>query len=149
MSVEILNAPVSAEDAHALNRLLGQLSSGAKVRSSREFNAALDQAAQEQGAVVVIRDQCGLIVASASLFVSRTLLASFGHIEDVVVDEEYRGRGFGNELMAFLIRRAKWLELERLDLTSRESHSAAHALYQKLGFQIRDTTCYRLRLASK
>lgn len=102
-----MSAPVSDEDARALNRLLGQLSPRAKERTHREFDEVFNRAMREQGAVAVVRDQSGLIVATASLLVTMTLMESLGHIEDVVVDEKHRGRGLGEELMAFLIRRAK------------------------------------------
>lgn len=105
-----------------------------------------------------------------------------GRIEDVVIDEQHRGRGLGERLIKELIRRAKdrccrYVELtvpartfgegirssaepkpiaeKRPDatpaarggrFTSRPQRKAANLLYQKLGFQRRETNVYRLSL---
>jgi ribosomal protein S18 acetylase RimI-like enzyme len=64
-------------------------------------------------------------------------------IEDVVVDEDVRGGGVG----ALLVRRALDLAFESgartVDLTSRPSREAANRLYQRLGFELRETNVYR------
>jgi ribosomal protein S18 acetylase RimI-like enzyme len=55
-------------------------------------------------------------------------------IEDVVVDESQRGRGFGNELVKFAIEYSKSLDARSVALTSRPSRVEANELYKKLGF---------------
>ena len=67
-------------------------------------------------------------------------------IEDVVVDESQRGKGFGKELMLFAIDFAKSIGAKAIELTSRPSRIAANQLYQKLGFVIHETNLYRYPL---
>ncbi len=67
-------------------------------------------------------------------------------IEDVVVDEMYRGKGIGELLILKCIDYAKSNKVFQIDLTSRPSRVSANHLYQKLGFKQRETNVYRLVL---
>ena len=69
-------------------------------------------------------------------------------IEDVVVDEGARGRGAGEALVAAAIESARARGARTVDLTSRRSREAAHHLYERMGFEVRDTSVYRLPLES-
>ena len=64
-------------------------------------------------------------------------------IEDVVVDEDARGRGVGEALTRRALEDARRAGARTVDLTSRPSREAAHALYQRVGFVERDTNVYR------
>jgi GNAT superfamily N-acetyltransferase len=59
----------------------------------------------------------------------------FGLIEDVYVDEAYRGKGIGSELVKKVIETAQELNCYKLIATSRLSRTKVHELYQKLGFE--------------
>lgn len=67
------------------------------------------------------------------------------HIEDVVVDDAYRGQGIARALLASAIEKARALGARTLDLTSRPSRESAHRLYESLGFELRDTDVMRLQ----
>lgn len=67
-------------------------------------------------------------------------------IEDVIVDESHREKGYGKDLMLFAIDYAKNKGIKQIDLTSRPMRFAANQLYQKLGFVIRETNVYRFNL---
>ena len=67
-------------------------------------------------------------------------------IEDVVVDAEARGRGVGEALTREAVRVAGTHGARTVDLTSRPSREAANRLYQRLGFERRDTNVYRLSI---
>jgi ribosomal protein S18 acetylase RimI-like enzyme len=67
-------------------------------------------------------------------------------VEDVVVDEALRGKGYGMDLMQYAIDYARSAGAEHLDLTSRPWRIAANRLYQKLGFALRETNVYRYNL---
>ena len=64
-------------------------------------------------------------------------------IEDVVVDEAAGGRGIGTALTRAAIEHAAEHGARTVDLTSRPSREAANHLYQKMGFERRDTNVYR------
>jgi ribosomal protein S18 acetylase RimI-like enzyme len=64
-------------------------------------------------------------------------------IEDVVVDETQRGKGFGKELILFAINYSKGLGAMTIGLTSRPSRIAANGLYQRIGFIQYETNVYK------
>lgn len=88
----------------------------------------------------------GRIVGTALLAIMRTVSHVNGQIEDVVVDEAYRGRHIAKELLMRLIVHARLLEVERIDLGSEPHRAAANHLYTAFGFVLRDTNLYRLVL---
>lgn len=55
----------------------------------------------------------------------------------MVVDEKYRGRGFGTMLINEAIQDSKNKGLERLELDSAFHREKAHEFYMKLGFEKR------------
>ncbi len=67
-------------------------------------------------------------------------------IEDVVVDEGQRGKGYGKVISEKLIERSKARGARVIQLSSRFSRIAANALYQKLGFQLHETNSYHMKL---
>jgi ribosomal protein S18 acetylase RimI-like enzyme len=70
-------------------------------------------------------------------------------IEDVVVDgEAVRGKSWrtGEALTTAAIDKARELGCKTVDLTSRPSRQEANALYQRLGFEARETNVYRYEL---
>ena len=85
----------------------------------------------------------GRIVGTLTLVLFRIPTALRAWIEDVVVDEAARGRGVGEVLVQEAVRLAKERGAKTVDLTSRSSRKAAHRLYEKAGFHIRDTSVYR------
>lgn len=67
-----------------------------------------------------------------------------GWIEDVVVDEAYRGHGIGKELMQHAIQFAALQSIRLLMLTSNPTRIAANNLYQSLGFEKKETNVYKM-----
>ena len=70
-------------------------------------------------------------------------------VEDVVVDEAARGQGAGQSLVVAAIEHAQKIGARTVDLTSRPSREAANRLYQRAGFQLRETNVYRVTLEQK
>lgn len=67
-------------------------------------------------------------------------------IEDVVVDEEYRNKGLGEQISQKLVERARVRGARVIQLSSRSTRTAANALYKKLGFVHHETNSYYLKL---
>ncbi|KIO75972.1 hypothetical protein TH53_17535 [Pedobacter lusitanus] len=67
-------------------------------------------------------------------------------IEDVVVDEAFRGQGVGQTLTTFAVRFARQHQVDLLALTSSPVRVAANNLYKKLGFQPKETNVYKMIL---
>jgi ribosomal protein S18 acetylase RimI-like enzyme len=91
---------------------------------------------------IALSDQ-GEIVGIATLAVFRIPTGLRAWIEDVVVDDRARRQGVGEALTLAMVDRARDLGCITVDLTSRPSREPANALYQKLGFQRRETNVYR------
>ncbi|WP_299408005.1 GNAT family N-acetyltransferase [Acaryochloris sp. IP29b_bin.148] len=58
----------------------------------------------------------------------------FALMEDVYINEAFRGQGLGSELVRQVIKLAQDANCYKLIATSRESRPKVHALYQRLGF---------------
>jgi len=65
-------------------------------------------------------------------------------IEDVVVNNTYRGQGIGEKLVQHAINFAKTKDVNLLMLTSHPSRIAANKLYPKVGFNRRETNVYKM-----
>lgn len=59
----------------------------------------------------------------------------YGLLEDVFVDEDYRGKGIGTKLVQVVIEEAKKRKCYKLVGTSRHSRTELHKWYEKLGFE--------------
>jgi ribosomal protein S18 acetylase RimI-like enzyme len=91
-------------------------------------------------------DDDGTVLGMATLATFRIPTGLRAWIEDVVVDDAARGRGVGSAITRAMIERARERGCVTVDLTSRPSREAANRLYQKLGFQPRETNVYRFDL---
>jgi ribosomal protein S18 acetylase RimI-like enzyme len=131
------------ELAAALTRLVPQLSRSNPPPSVDEVKAMLASDAITQ---FVTRDDSGEIVGVASLAVFRIPTGLRAWIEDVITDEAARGQGVGEALTNAMLDRARELGCVTVDLTSRPSREAANRLYQRIGFQPRETNVYRYEL---
>jgi len=80
-----------------------------------------------------------LEIARAYLYVMHNDLHQepFGLLEDVYVDENYRGSGLGTKLVERVIDAAKEQNCYKLIATSRKQRPKVHQLYEKLGFASR------------
>ena len=67
-------------------------------------------------------------------------------IEDVVVDEIYRGQGFSKQLVTHAVRFVKEQGIPLIMLTSNPTRTAANKLYQKSGFEQKQTNVYKMNL---
>ena len=86
------------------------------------------------------------IVGALTLATYRIPTGLRAHIEDVVVDGDARGMGVGRALSEAAIEAARAQGCTTVDLTSRPSREAANRLYQRIGFEKRDTNVYRFKL---
>ena len=68
-------------------------------------------------------------------------------VEDVVVDDQARGRGAGQALVEAAVAHATSIGARTVDLTSRPSREAANRLYRRAGFELRETNVYRYKQA--
>ena len=67
-------------------------------------------------------------------------------IEDVIVDENARGKGVATALLWQALQVARKQGALKVDLSSRPHREAANRLYLKMGFKKRDSNMYRFYL---
>jgi len=79
----------------------------------------------------------GKEIGRASLFLITNGLHDepYGLMEDVFVDNDYRGKGIGSELVKKVIDEAKKQGCRKLIAQSRYGKDGVHSLYEKLGFK--------------
>ena len=126
----------------AFARLIPQLSSSNPPPSAE----VLRDIAASEASHLLLAVEDGTIHGSLTLVVFAIPTSLRAWIEDVVVDDEARGKGVGAALNRRALDLAKELGATTVDLTSRPSREAANRLYQRLGFEARDTNVYRYQL---
>ena len=124
----------------AFGRLLPQLSRSAEPLDA----AAIDTLVAWQGNTLLVARAEGEIVGALTLVMFPIPTGTRAWIEDVVVDEAARGQGVGAVLTREAVRLARAKGARTVDLTSRPSRAAANRLYERLGFELRDSKVYRL-----
>lgn len=141
MAVEVERVQqVTAELVEAFARLLPQLSRSAVPLDTE----ALERLAGWNGNRLLVARVDGAIVGTLTLAMFPIPTGLRAWIEDVVVDESARGHGVGAALTLEAIRLARAEGARTVDLTSRPSRAAANRLYERLGFELRDSRVYRL-----
>ena len=130
------------EVVEAFARLVPQLSK-TTVPPDR---AALDGIVSSPADTLLIARHEGKIVGTLTLVMFPIPTGLRAWIEDVVVDESARGQGIGEALSLEALSIAQAAGARTVDLTSRPSRQAAGKLYEKVGFQLRETRVYRYRV---
>jgi ribosomal protein S18 acetylase RimI-like enzyme len=134
----------SNEAVRDINLLLKQLRS-----DKNEPDATLSELQEivgDKNVVFVVVKDGERIVGMATLYMITKFGKRGGFIEDVVVDEVYRGQGLGEKVTQALIDAATAEKLGSIYLTSRPERVAANKLYQKLGFKQKETNVYKMTL---
>jgi ribosomal protein S18 acetylase RimI-like enzyme len=143
MSIEVVECDaVTDEVVEAFLRLTPQLSSS----NPAPARAQLDEIVSSPATVLFLAHDTGQIVGSLTLALFRIPTGLRAWIEDVVVDDAARGKGAGEALSRAAIARAKAAGAVSIDLTSRPTREAANRLYQRIGFELRETNVYRYDL---
>ena len=131
---------VTDELADAFADLVPQLSRTAPAPTRIE----LEEIAVTQTLLVARDDDA--VLGALTLVLYRIPTGLRARIEDVVVDASARGRGVGEALTREAVERARETGARHVELTSNPSREAANRLYQRLGFERRETNVYRLEL---
>jgi len=133
---------VTDEVVAAFQQLVPQLSTSARIPNKDEIAEIVNSPAT---ILYLARDpdRENQIVGSLTLVLFRIPTGVRAWIEDVIVDQASRGKGIGEALTLAALDRSKKAGAKTVDLTSRPSREAANRLYQRIGFQQRETNLYR------
>jgi ribosomal protein S18 acetylase RimI-like enzyme len=126
----------------ALAVLLPQLNSLLPIPSLEHLAAVV---ADPAVTLLIARDGTE-IVGTAMVIVYPTTLRFESRIEDVVVDESARGRGVGEALVQECIEVARRRGASIIELQTARVRVAANRLYERMGFERRDSNPYRMTL---
>lgn len=132
-----------------VNRLLEQLFPGQPL-SWKEYQALVEDPQAHLGLLYDLHNEnghfhptlCGMI----TLCTTFSPTGRKAWIEDVVIDEKYRGKGLSHQLLSWAKGKGKATHQQQLVLTSRPERIAANQLYQNEGFEQRQTNVYRFSL---
>ena len=143
MNVSVREAKeVDLDLVSAFARLIPQLSSSSPPPTADDLAEII---ANDRSAVFVAcnDDEGSRIVGTATLVTFRIPTGLRARVEDVVVDETARGQRVGEALTQACIDKAATLGCKNVDLTSNSARQSAHRLYERMGFQVRDTNVWR------
>ena len=132
----------SAELLEALAALLPQLNPNLPAPTSEHLAVLLE----DPGATLLIARDGDAIVGTALVIVYPTTMRVESRIEDVVVDGAARGRGIGEALIRECIEVARRRGASIVELQTAWSRAAANRLYERMGFERRDSNPYRMTL---
>jgi ribosomal protein S18 acetylase RimI-like enzyme len=143
VGAEICIAKTVDDDlVEAFDRLIPQLSSS----SPPPGRAGLEAIVGNPNSVLFLATLDGDIVGVLTLAFYMIPTGLKAWIEDVVVDESASRRGIGEALNQAALDEARRRGSKDVSLTSRPSREAANRLYQRIGFERRETNVYRFKL---
>jgi ribosomal protein S18 acetylase RimI-like enzyme len=131
---------IMPEHVDAFARLLPQQSQGARHPTAAQLSAVVEQ---QGNTLLIARDDGGRIVGTLTLMILVTPGATFGFVEDVVVDKDARRQGIGEALVRECLRLAAEQGANRIELHSGNHRPDAIRLYQRVGFKKFETNVWR------
>jgi 2-amino-4-hydroxy-6-hydroxymethyldihydropteridine diphosphokinase len=139
LDIQELKIP-SLRAAHVINHLLHQLSPKAPTMDVNYLRRTLTPRTTH---IYIGYDEAGYPAAMVTLCLAASPSGCKAWMEDLVVDEEYRHRGYAHALVAYIKEESRRLGASTLNFTSRPERKEANRLYQAAGFQPRNTHVYR------
>ena len=100
---------------------------------SRNFDKPINpNYLSDPNSITIVISEEKIIVGVATLHIIKKLTRILGLIEDVAVNEDYRGLGVGKKLVKELIKIGNEKNCDKIVLSSSEKNSK---FYEKIGFQ--------------
>ena len=132
----------SQEYHEAMQRFLDQLTTNPMTLTEAMCRQLLDS--DNSHLFFLVKDEQIAGMLTVGIYHSPT--GGKAWIEDVVVDEAFRGQGLSKLLVAHAIEFTKSMGIPSLMLTSNPKRIAANKLYQAMGFERKETNVYRMKL---
>jgi GNAT superfamily N-acetyltransferase len=131
----------STEYHEAMQRFLDQLTTNPMTLTEAMFRQLLESTNSHLFFLMKDNQIAGML--TVGIYYSPT--GGKAWIEDVVVDESFRGQGLSKLLVAHAIEFVKGKQIPLLMLTSNPKRIAANKLYQAMGFGRKETNVYRMK----
>lgn len=128
----------------ALSRLLPQLNASLPVPDM----ARLERLVGDPDVTLLLAIDGEEVVGTTTVIVYTTPFWIKARLDEVVVDAGARGKGVGEALVdeALAVGREKGAQVAELQSGRGPNREAAHRLYERLGFRIRDSDVMRIVL---
>jgi glucosamine-phosphate N-acetyltransferase len=94
----------------------------------------IDNVLNDDHVIIILEDDDENMVGSGTLFIEKKLTyggCNMGHIENILINEKYRGNGYGEKMVNILLEIGKEKKCYRVDLNC---NSELEHFYQKNGF---------------
>ena len=131
----------SAEYHEAMQRFLDQLTTNPMKLTETMFRQLIESANSHLFFLMKDKEIAGML--TVGIYFSPT--GGKAWIEDVVVDQAFRGQGLSKLLVAHAIEFTRSQGIPSLMLTSNPKRIAANKLYQTMGFGRKETNVYRMK----
>ena len=130
--------PCQPEDFDGVLRLLAQLWPNQSLDPNRT-RCVFDRAVISDRQVYLCAILQEQVVGFGSLTIKNNLWQQgyLANVDELVVEEEQRRRGIGEQLLAHLVELAIQRDCRRIELDSSFHREPAHRFYEALGFQKR------------
>ena len=125
----------------SINNLLSQLSDSVHTITEEELNTLISSSQSH----LYVLESDGQFIGMTTLCLYQCPTGWKAWIEDVVVDRNFRGKGYGKLMVRKAMEECKNRGNVTLMLTSRPSRIVANQLYQSLGFEKRETNVYKMK----
>lgn len=139
------------KDTHSIVELLKQLFTQEEefvFNKQKQTNAVKKIVSNASFGTIYVASIEDKIVGSVSVLYtySTALDSKVGIVEDMIIDEKYRGKDIGSKLLKHVIKQAKKQNLKRLTLLTDNSNKKAHKFYKKNKFTKSDMIVFRQTL---
>lgn len=131
----------SQEAYEAVRRLLTQLSPGLPEFTESSFSTIIES---DHTHLFLLYTDDRKIGGMLTVGTYSSPSGSKAWIEDVVVDDVYRGCGYGKALVSYALDFIKGTGADTISLTSKPSRAVANKLYQTMGFSLYETNVYKI-----
>lgn len=128
----------------ALARLLPQLNATLEVPDMQRLRRLV----ADPAVTLLVAKDGGEIVGTTTVIVYTTPYWIKARLDEVVVDAAARGMGAGEALVraSLDVGRRRGAQIAELQSGKGPTRAAAHRLYERLGFRIRETDVFRIEL---
>lgn len=135
---------ITSQVEAALARILPQLNPTLEVPDRERLRRLVSDPA----ATLLVAWDGDEIVGTTTVVVYTTPFWIKARLDEVVVDASARGKGVGETLVraALDVGRERGAQVAELQSGRGENRKAAHRLYERLGFRIRDSDVMRIEL---
>ncbi len=141
--MEIKFRPAAREDLPEIVRMLADDFLGAtreryETPLPESYIKAFEEIEADKNNELIVAETGGEIVGTLQITFTPSISFQGGKratVESVRVEEKYRGRGVGKELMKWAINRAREKNCLMIQLTTNADRRDAHRFYENLGFK--------------